>query len=264
MFCLHVEAQVVRQRLSVQYAFPGAYSKNFLDLFSATTNLACLANLKVGAFAVYGERRFMLSDLAGYSAIMAVPTASGTFGFQADYFGSRLFNESQLGFAYARKINAVLDLGAKFNYHAVKVAGYNHLSVANFELGTIFHLTEKLHSGIHVYNPVSSSLGKSGMEKLGSVYSFGMGYEASEKVFIVTEIVKRENVPVTINAGLQYNLHQKLFIRCGLSSALQTTYASVGLNVGFARVDISASYHHQLGFTPGILLLIHLKKPPEE
>ncbi|MCW3110936.1 MAG: hypothetical protein JWQ09_5442, partial [Segetibacter sp.] len=215
---LYSEAQVVKQPLSIRYAALGAYSKNFSDIFSATSNQASLSTLKSGAFGVYGERRFMLNELNGYTAIAAVPTPSGTIGLQVDYFGSSSFNESQLGFMYARKISTQVDIGAKFNYHMVRVPGYSTATAVNFEAGAIFHVTERLHSGIHVYNPASSKLGKTGSEKLASVYRFGVGYEASERLFVSTEIEKHEDRPIGINAGLQYNLHTRIFIRSGIST----------------------------------------------
>lgn len=258
------EAQVVRQPLSIHYAALGAYSKNFSDIFSATTNQASLATLKAAAFGVYGERRFMLDELNSYAAIVAIPTPSGAIGLQADYFGSSSFNESQLGLIYARKVTSQVDVGVKFNYHAVSVQGYGTATAVNFEAGAIFHVTEKLHTGIHVYNPASSKLGKAGSEKLASVYKFGLGYEVSERLFISAEIVKHEDQPVGVHAGLQYNLHPRLFIRTGISTADDNSYVGVGLNVGFGRIDVNAAYHPQLGFTPGFLLLLNFKKPAEE
>lgn len=261
---VYSEAQVVRQPLSVHYPALGAYSKNFSDVFSATSNQASLASLKTGAFGVYGERRFMLDELKGYTAIAAMRALSGAIGFQADYFGSSLFNETQLGIMYGRKITSQIDVGVKFNYHTVRVSGYGAASAVNFEGGAIFHLTENLHSGIHVYNPAGTRLGKTGLEKLASVYVFGFGYEASERLFISTEVVKHEDLPIGVNVGLQYNLHARVFIRTGVSTVNSDSYVSAGLDVGFGRIDINTAYHPQLGFTPGILLLINFKKPPEE
>jgi hypothetical protein len=246
--------------LSVRYAGLGAYSKNFSDVFSGTANQATLAQMTNAAFGVYGERRFLLTELNGYSAIAAVPTTSGTIGVQGDYFGSSGFNESQLGLLYARKVTSRIDIGVKFNYHTVRVAGYGTSNAINFEAGTIFHLTDKLHTGIHVYNPTSSKLGKSGNEKLASIYKFGLGYEASKNVFVSTELVKQEDQRISVNAGLQYNLHEKLLIRGGISTASNNSYVGAGLLLSFGRLDLNSAYHPQLGFTPGMLLIININK----
>ena len=253
--------QVIREPLSVKYAALGAYSKNFSDVFSGTANQASLAGLKTPSFAVFGERRFMLNELNNYSAIVAMPLAStGTVALQGDYFGSSDYNESQVGLVYARKITSKIDAGAKFNYHSVNVLGYGSSSAINFELGTIFHLTDRLHAGIHLYNPTSSTLSKSGGEKLASIYKFGFGYEASDNVFLSTEIVKQQDKDIGVNTGLQYNIHEKVFLRAGISTLSSNSYAGLGLRLNFGRIDINAAYHPQLGFTPGLLLIINLKK----
>ena len=256
-----IHAQVLRQPISTAYTGLGAYSKNFVDVYSATSNQASLAQLKSGAFGVYGERRFMLEDLSGFSGIVAMPFSSGTIGLQADYFGSsKAFNESQIGLMYARKLTEQVDVGVKFNYHSMRVPGYQSASAINFEAGTILHLTDRLHTGIHVYNPFSSKIGKTGDEKLASIYRFGLGYEASDNVFICTEIVKQEDQQLSVNAGLQYNIHSRLFLRTGISTSTNNSYVGLGLQLGVGRVDINTGYHPQLGFTPGILLLINFKK----
>lgn len=258
------KAQIVRQPLSIRYAGLGAYSKNFVDVFSGTSNTAALARLKSGGFGVYGERKFLLEELNQFSSVIAMPTSQGTFSLQGDYFGYSSFNESQLGFAYARTVARQVDIGVKFNYHTVTIAGYGNASAANFELGTIFHLTDKVHTGVHVYNPLSSKLGKNSNEKLASIYKAGIGYEPSNRVLISTEVVKQEDQPVNVNVGLQYNLQQNIFLRGGVSTLTSNSYVGLGLSLGIFRIDVNAAYHPQLGFTPGILLLFNFKKPSQE
>jgi hypothetical protein len=58
-------------------------------------------------------------------------------------------------------------------------------------------------------------LGKNDEEKLASVYSMGIGYDASEKFFMSIEIEKEENKPVNVNAGLQYKFLSQLLTRIG-------------------------------------------------
>jgi hypothetical protein len=255
-----LDAQVIRQPLTIRYAGFGAYSKNFVDLFSGSNNQAALAQLKSGGFGVYGERRFMLEELNQFSAMVALPTSSGTFALQGDYFGFNSYNENQIGLAYARSITQKIDVGVKFNYHSVQAGIYGDASAINFEAGTIFHLTENIHTGFHVYNPFSSKLGKNSNEQLASVYKVGLGYEPSKRVFISSEIVKQEDQPVSVNAGLQYNVHEKVFVRGGISSLTNNSYLGVGLNLGIIRFDVNAAYHPQLGVTPGILVLFNFKK----
>ena len=141
LIAFHASAQVIRQPLSIHYTGLGAYSKNFVDIFSSTANQASLAQVKSAGFGVYGERRYLLEELNQFSAIVAIPSSGGTFAFQGDYYGFTTYNENQLGLAYGRKISNYIDLGIKFNYHTVRIAGYGSASALNFEVGTILHLT---------------------------------------------------------------------------------------------------------------------------
>lgn len=248
----------------MRYTGLGAYSKNFVDIFSGTSNQAALAQIKSGGFGVYGERRFLLEDMNQYSAIVALPTQSGTFALQGDYYGFSQFNESQIGLAYARKIAGQVDVGLKLNYHTIAIAGYGNSTAVNFEAGTIFHLTEKLHAGFHIYNPFSSKFSKNSSEKLASILKSGLGYEVSQKFFISAEFVKQEDVPVNINIGFQYNLQQSVILRGGIATATNNSFAGVGFLLGQLRIDVNAAYHPQLGFTPGVLLLYNFKKADKE
>ena len=250
-------SQALRRPIAARYVGLGAYSINHVDAFSFISNQAALAQVKSGAAGVYGEKRFLLSEANMFTAVVVLPTQQGNFGLQADYFGFTNYNESQLGIAYARSLGSKLDLGIKFNYYGFKIPGYANASAINFEIGAIAHLSDKLHTGIHVYNPVGGKLSKQDDEKLNSAYTFGMGYEASDKFFVSSEIVKEEDLPVNVNVGLQYNFKKQFFVRAGIATETTNSYAGAGISWKNFRLDVSGSYHPQLGFTPGLLLIIN-------
>ena len=203
-------AQIVKRPVTATYTGLGAYSNNHVDVFSFTSNQAALAQLKNASAGVFGERRFMLEELSLYQAAIALPTKSGNFGISTGYYGFSDYNESQIGLAYARKLGEKVNVGVQFNYNAVQIATYGEASAINFEIGTILHLTDKLHAGVHAYNPVGGKLGKNQEEKLASVYSVGLGYEASDKFFVSAEMEKEEDQPVNVNAGMQYKFLPQL------------------------------------------------------
>jgi len=259
-FHLIIDAQTVRRPVAAVYTGLGAYSTDHTDVFSFTNNQASLAQMKNASAGVYGEKRFMLDELSLYQLAIAVPTNSGNFGVKAGYFGFSDYNESQMGLAYARKLGSKIDVGVQFNYNSIQVSGYGNSSAINFEIGTVFHLTDKLNAGVHAYNPVGGKFGKNAEEKLASVYTVGLGYEASEKFFVSAEIEKEENQPVNVNAGMQYKFLPQLLARVGITTNTSNVYAGVGLFLKTFRLDVVASYHPQLGVTPGLLLLYDFKK----
>jgi len=255
----NLPAQSLRRPIAASYIGLGAYSINHVDVFSFTSNQAALAQIKNPAIGVYGEKRFMLDATNMYSAVAALPTKQGNFGIQADYFGFKNYNESQIGVAYARSLGKLLDIGIKFNYYSFRIPAYQNSSSINFEIGAILHLTARLNAGIHFYNPVGGNLSKTNNEKLSSIYKFGFGYEASENFLMSAEIIKEEDLPVNVNAGVQYNFLKQFFARAGIASENESPYAGAGVSWNSIRLDISASYHPQLGFSPGLMLIVNFK-----
>ncbi len=259
-----LHSQSLRRPLAAPYIGLGAYSINHVDAFSFTSNQAALAQMKNLAMGAYGEQRFLLNATNLYSGVFVFPTSKGNFGVQADYFGFKDYNESQLGIAYARRLGSVLDVGIKFNYYSFRIPAYQTSSTVNFEIGAIAHLTDKLNAGVHFYNPVGGILSKTDNEKLGSVYKFGIGYEPSESFLISGEIVKQEDLPVNVNAGVQYNFLKQFFARVGIASENESPYAGAGISWKNIRLDVSASYHPQLGFSPGLMLIVNFKNKEVE
>ena len=162
------EAQTLRRPVAANYIGLGAYSLNQVDVFSFTANPASLSQLKNAAAGVYGERRFLLSELNNFQAAIGLPITSGNFGLKAGYYGFSDYNETQIGLAYGRSLGSKVDIGVVFNYQGIRIAGYGSSSAISFELGTVLHITDKLHTGIQVDNPVGGKFGKDQQEKLPS------------------------------------------------------------------------------------------------
>lgn len=261
---VNIQAQTVRQPLSSLYPGIGAYSKNVADAFSMIVNPASISNLKVSGAGVYGERRFLLNALNQYTAVAGFKTSSGNFGVQADYFGYSNYNESQLGLGYGRSLGSKVDVGVKFNYYNLRMATYGSASTFNFEAGVVMHLSDKLHAGFSVFNPVGGELNKETNEKIAAVYRGGFGYEASDLFFITAEIIKEENKNVGVNAAFQYAFIKQMFLRAGMNTLNSQPFVGVGLKLGELRLDFATNYHPQLGISPAVMLLFNFSKTKEE
>lgn len=258
-----LSAQSLRYSLAQPYISLTAYSQQQHDPLSFTGNQASLAHTTKAGIGIFGERRFMLKETSVYSLAAALPTRLGNFGVQVNYAGFKNFRENKIGLAYARKLGKLVSVGVQFNYYGYSIPAYGKASAINFEVGALVHLTDKLNAGIHVYNPVGGKLGKTKEEKLAAAYKLGLGYDASDKFFICSEIIKEEDKGVNVIAGIQYRLAKQFFAKAGFISGSGTAYAGAGLGWKNFRVDVSSSYHPQLGFSPGILLIADFKAKTE-
>lgn len=260
IFINNLQAQLLRNSISMPYINLGAYTTKQIDPFSFTSNQAALAQVKDASVGVYGERRFLLAENSVYGLALAIPTTKGNFGVQINYAGFANFNEQKAGLAYARSLGSKVDIGVQFNYYGYKIPAYANASTINAEAGVIVHVTEKINAGVHVYNPVASKLGKTGDEKLASAYKFGVGYDATDNFYFSTEIVKEENQSVNVTGGVQYHFKKQFFARAGFRSDNSTGFAGIGFMVNNFRIDVASSFHPQLGISPGILLVYNIKK----
>lgn len=253
-------SQTIHRTVSIPYYVSmNAYSVHYADLFSNNSNQASLARINNFSAGVFSERRFLISALNHFVAAIGLPAGSGNFEINTGYYGFADYNETQLGLVYAKKLGSKLDIGARFNYNAIKISGYGNASAINGEIGILIHITDKLHAGINIFNPVGGKFGHDFNEKLATVIKIGSGYEASEIFFLSTEIEKEEGLPVNVNAGIQYKFLSQLFVRIAIATETSNTYFGVGFNMKSFRVDIITSYHPQLGFTPALLLLFNFK-----
>ena len=254
--CLNLNArpQSFRYPLANPYMGLTSYSKIHADISSFTGNPAALSGIEKPGIAVYGERRFMLQALSSYSVVGAIPSRMGNIGLQLNYSGYKNFNENMFMLTYGRTLGPKAAVGIRFNYYSQRVPVYGNLSTLTVEAGAIFHFNEQLHGGIHIYNPVGGRMGKNGNEKLASVYSFGLGLDASESFYIGAVISKEEDKPVEVSGGFQYRFAHRFFARGGILSATTMAWAGAGIETGGLRLDFTGSFHPQLGISPGFLL----------
>lgn len=253
-------SQSLRYAISMPYISLGTYSKQQTDVFSTGNNQAALVAVKAVTVGVYGERRFLLAENSLYALAAAIPTSLGNFGLQVNYSGFRNFTENKIGLAYGRSLGSKLDMGIQFNYYGYRIPAYGSASTINFEAGIIIHFSQKLSGGIHIYNPVAGKLGKSGDEKLAAAYKLGIGYDASDNFYVSAEIIKEEDKPVNVTGGIQYHFKKQFFVRAGFVSETTSGFGGIGIAWKNLRLDVSANYHPQLGFSPGLLLITNFKK----
>lgn len=258
MLCLQgADAQFMRSMRPSAYAALGTYSRNFSDVFSFVHNQAALPRLRKTSAGIYMQKKYMIKELDAYEAALAFPLKEGSAGVTASYTGFSEYSQSQFGIAYGLTLGEKMDLGAQVDYNVVRIAGYGNATAINFQIGCLLHLSEKMHAGLHVYNPLGGKFGKGSAEKLPSIYTVGLAYEVSEKLLLNAEVIKEENQHIEVNYGLHYSFVKQFFVRAGFSPGEDNSFFGAGVKWKNFRTDIALSWHPQLGFTPSFLLIFN-------
>ena len=242
-----------------RYVGIGTYSQHFTDAFSGTANQGALAEAEQITAGLYSERRFLLKEMSYYQGAVVLPAGFGAIGIAFNYFGAEPFNTSAIGIGFGKKLGKIVSIGIQFNYNDVRLQGYGSASTINFEAGLLLHLTEKLHGGLHVYNPTGGRFGRGAKEKLASMYSTGLGYELSDKVLLSAGICHEEGKSVNITTTVEYNFANRFFLRAGIATDTGNFFFGLGLQLKLCRLDVNNSWQAPLGYTPGIMLLFQPK-----
>lgn len=225
-------------------AFTCTYSVRFADAFSMINNPASLICYRSFTAGMYAQRRFMLPEPVQYIIAAAYPFANAGIGMHVNYLRSGAYRQSEAAIAYAKKLGKI-DLGARFNYHSVSAAGYGSANAVVIDVGSIWHLTDDLHAGMHVYNPVGSNLRYR--------YSAGFGYEVSDQVLLSAQVSKTEDKPASIHAGVHYQPVEKLIMQAGIAAT--EPFLAAGYQLKSWRLLVSVSYHTQLGCSPTLMFI---------
>ncbi len=225
------------------------------DFWSISHNQAGIANISNLTAGMYAENRFLQQELSLAAAAAIVPTPAGTFGISIIHFGSSLYSETKTGLTYARSFNDKLSAGLQINYMLTAIGqGYGNKGTATVETGIIYELLPNIHIAAHIFNPTKASLKTHSHhnidEYISTIIRTGLTFLISQNVLVSIEIEKDIRHNPMPKIGLEYNPSEIISIRAGISNNPAMNAFGFGLNIGRMRVDMSASYHHVLGYSP--------------
>ena len=223
------------------------------DFWAVSHNQAGLARIDRPAAGVYFENRFMAEELSLGAGAFVLPTKSGIFGLSFNIFGFELYNETKVGLAYARTFGQRLSAGLQLNYNNTFIANdYGSAGNLTFEAGIIFEIIPQLNIGVHVFNPTATIISDYTDDRIATVIRAGASWKFSEKVFVIIETEKSGNHDPVFRSGIEYHITDPIYIRAGIGTKPTTNSFGFGLALGRLNMDIAASYHHVLGYSPQI------------
>ncbi len=221
------------------------------DLWSAFNNQAGLARVENISAGAYYETRYMLKELGYKAGAVVYPGKMGVIALSFNHFGYSAYNESKIGLAYAKGFGKHLSFGLQLDYQMARLAeSYGNRNFVTFEAGMQANITSQLVLGAHIYNPISAKLSEYNDERAPVIFRLGAAYNLTPDILITSEVEKDINLKANIRAGLEYRLIPLIHLRAGISTNPGSNSFGVGIFTGDFVIDVSASYHHVLGFSP--------------
>jgi len=226
---------------------------------------ACIASLRKATAGVMMEQRFGLTEMKSMVAAVALKLPSAGLVLQTKYMGYAASNQLQAGLSYGRKINEKVSVGAGIYYWRLSQAGiYGSGGLVSADIGVMLRPGEKIAFTFYSFNPFRFGSNKPEGFRQPSIYRFGAGYAPSEKVLLAAELMKEDNIPVSVSATIDYVMVNALRLKMGMHTGNHQLFAGIGWMFKHFRFDIIAGFHQQLGISPATMLVAPFGKQIDE
>lgn len=226
----------------------GNASIAFTDVNSIFNNQAGLANLEKAHILFSGQETFRAPNSDNMGLGFAIPTSTGAFGLNLQYYGVDNYNQFKIGIPYARKLMDNLSIGVQFNMVSSQILELPRRILISGEIGLHYGLAENFIIGIHFNNPAKLEIIKDGF--LPNILRVGATYLVSKKLMFHTELKKDFSFPFIIRGGIECEVVPRLWLRTGFQHK-PITY-SIGTGYQFKngiRFDFACFYQRGLAFT---------------
>ena len=234
-------SQSVSALMGARGAGMGYASSTLRDEWALFNNVGGLAkvNQPIAAFAYE-----VLPGLTGANrtaALFSTPLGIGVIGFGMFRFGDDLYNEQIISAGYSNQFG-IASLGLKLNYIQYRADGFGVRSALSLNFGGIAQITPLFLVGAYIVNLNQPKLSTVDKERLPTKLVVGMSFKPGEKVFIATEIEKDLEFDPTLKAGIDYQLHKKIYFRTGFNFHPNAAFFGIGFVVKKIKIDYSLQY----------------------
>lgn len=199
----------------------------------------------------YGFRYVGLSEISDISTVISMQSKIGTVAAGIHRYGFDLFNETRMLIAVKQSFEP-LYAGFSISYYHISQGGsYGSAGGLGMHLGLAAKISEHVWLGARTTNINQPSYGRS-EEMLPRELAIGISYEISETLLFTSDLVKDVLFPVSIRAGLEFELFRNLFARMGITTEPETYTFGFGYLVGSLQVNIGLQQHRFLGLSTAV------------
>lgn len=239
----------------------GKCSVSLSDFWSCINNPAGISSLKDISLGFSYENRFLMKELAYKNLGVVLPTDKGVFSLSVSQFGFTHYNENVFALIYAKNFGPNLRIGLKLDYVLVRFSeDYDNLSIPTFEIGMQYKIKSAVCIGAHLINPINIKLKTINKDKLPVIMRLGISYNILDNLLLTSEIEENFEYNFSYKSGIEYEIVDNIFIRCGIHFNPQEFSFGFGYNNKFFVLDIAAQINQILGTSINCSLVYNIKR----
>jgi hypothetical protein len=230
------------------------------DVFSIYNNPAGLAQLdwrELGLF--YSPAPFGLKELANGYIAYTEPIGFGSSGIGAMTYGFDLYRETKILLTFSTSYLKKFFVGVSLTYHLVSIKGYGNKGVFYFNTGCLGYLTNDLRLGFYVQNINQASF-ISEDDEIPVTLNAGLSYNIINNFSLNVALEKDIRYNASIKSGINYDLVENLSLRIGFANEPAKFSAGVGIHYSIFNLDYAIFTHPDLGLTQQAGIIISFDK----
>ena len=221
-------------------------------------NQASLSKMSKWSVGLNQDNRFGLSELSNKTFGVIIPSGQrGALGMVYSYYGFAEYNRHTVGLAYGMKLGEKISAGIQTDLYATRITGdYRNRYDLTFEGGIQFEPVNELVLGIHVYNPVPTTLHES---DIPLVLRLGTSYRFASSFLTIAEIEATDQQYTNVRVAFEYEFLSNLFLRGGfMSNPLGYAFGG-GYSGRILQANLGFITHENLGLTPSLSVVIFIR-----
>lgn len=232
------------------------------DLWNAENNPAGLGFQKQMGGGIAYDSPFLMNQIAYKSAVFAYPTNSGAFGLSIGQFGYSQYSENKLGLSYGQRLSKTFALGVQLNHLSTQIAegAYGSSSALSGTIGLMAKINDEFSLAAVVINPNRAKRSTDQDERYPTLLKVGLAYSFSEKVRLLSEVVKDIDFDASMRVGVEYHAIDILYLRLGYATNPALSTFGFGIKFKYFQFDFASGFHSTLGFSPKLSLSFTPKK----
>jgi hypothetical protein len=232
-----------------------AVSDNLWAVNYNPAGLTQVTGIQCSAFIV--PNQFGLPELQTTSFAAAVPLSFATVALKAEKFGFDLYQETEVGMAFAFKVDQNISGGFSFNLHRLDIAHYGSTQKTILNGGILAYALKNVKVGFNFNNIMGATVGRT-REKLPQLFAIGTCWSPLKDLLLSLEMEKDIRYPASIKWGIEQIVFDALAFHAGVANNPEKYSAGITVKYSFFEFGYAGYSHFDLGWTHQIEISLRL------
>jgi hypothetical protein len=223
-----------------------AVSDNLWAINYNPAGLTQVTGIQCAAFII--PNQFGLPELRTTALAAAVPFSFATFALKAEKFGFDLYKETEVGMAFALKLDQNISGGLSLNLHRLDIARYGSTQNVIFNGGILAYALKGVKVGFNFNNMMGATVGRLG-EKIPQLFALGACWSPLDDLLVSLEMEKDIRYPASIKWGMEQMVFDVLVFHAGVANNPEKYSAGIAVKYSFFEFGYAGYSHLDLGWT---------------